>query len=688
MIFKIYLFTIYYILYTYIMPFNRITTAFLKKSKDSDFNLNEYVQNLDSKKLEKILRDLSSEYYNKGISLVSDEIFDYLKETLNELDPLNDFLNEVGAPINDKEKVKLPYPMGSLNKIKPSTNELEKWKKNYKGPYVISDKLDGISAQLYITKKENKLYTRGDGYYGQDISHLIEYLFDISKFPEDKLPISIRGELILSKNNFEKVKDKFKNARNAVAGYVNSKKIDKTLSKLVEFIGYTVIHPTLVQEKQMKFLKGLKGLQKVVEYKILKDLTNDSLSKYLEERRNKSNYEVDGIVVYDSSNPYEHTEGNPSHGFAFKSILSDQYAEVLVIDVLWDASMDGFLKPRVQINPINLVGVTITYATAFHAKFVEENNLGPGSVIKIIRSGDVIPHIMEVLKPSTSGKPKMPDTEYIWDKNHVNIIIKNINKSEYVNIIKAKKMDYFFSVLEVKNISLGILTKLIENGYDNIIDILTADKKKLEEIDGIGKKLIEKIFNNIDEVMINITLEKLMAGYHVFGTGIGERKIKAIIKAIPNILNIKDNTELKELILNIDGFSNISTDKFVDNLDTFKIFYKQLKKIYDLDYIEKKLKIKTKNKDTTNKDTTNKDNKDNSANIFENMKIVFTGFRDKELQNKIEDLGGTVSTSVSSKTSILVHADNEKTSSKIEKAILLEKIKILSKSEFIKKFNL
>ena len=667
------------------MSFNKVTIAFLKKIKDSDFNLSNYVQNLDSKKLEKILRDLSSEYYNKGISLVSDEIFDYLKETLQELDPLNDYLNEIGAPVNEKEKVKLPYPMGSLDKIKPSTNELEKWKKTYKGPYVISDKLDGISAQLYITKKENKLYTRGDGEYGQDISYLVEYLFDVSKFPKDNLPISIRGELILSKKNFEKVKDKFKNARNAVAGYVNSKKIDKTLSELVEFIGYTVIQPTLNQEKQMKFLKGFKSLEKVVEYKVVKDkeLTNDILSKYLEQRRKKSDYEVDGIVVYDSSDSYDHTSGNPSHGFAFKSILSDQYAEVLVIDVLWDASMDGYLKPRVQINPINLVGVTITYATAFHAKFVEENNLGPGSVIKIIRSGDVIPHIMEVLKPSTSGKPKMPDTEYIWDKTHVNIIIKNINKSEYLNTVKAKKMDHFFSVLEVKNISIGILTKLVENGYDNIIDILIADKKKLEEIDGIGKKLIDKIFNNIDEVMINITLEKLMAGYHVFGPGIGERKIKSIIKEIPNILNIKDNKELKELILNIDGFSDISTDKFVDNLDTFKVFYKQLKKIYDLDYIEKKLKQKSKNKEQ-NKE---QNNKDNSTNIFENMKIVFTGFRDKELQNKIEDLGGSVTTSVSSKTNIVVHADNEQNSSKIEKATQLG-IKILSKSEFIKKFNL
>ena len=662
------------------MKINKVTKQLIEQILEKNFSLQNFVKEISNKKLEKILRDLSSVYYNTGDSLVSDEVFDFLKEHLEKIDPSNEFLNEVGAPIDSKEKVKLPYPMGSLDKIKPETKELDKWKIDYKGPYVVSDKLDGISAQLYITKDEVKLYTRGDGEYGQDISYLVEYLIYSNKIDKikknSKLPISIRGELIISKKNFDKVKDKFKNARNAVAGFVNAKKVDKTLSKIVEFIGYTVINPEMKTEDQMSYLKSFEPLKKIVEYKVYTQdkLTNDNLSKYLEERRKSSEFEVDGIVVYDSSRSYQHSEGNPEHGFAFKSILSDQFAEALVVDVIWEASMDGYLKPKVQINPINLVGVTITFATAFHAKFVEENKLGPGAIIKIIRSGDVIPHILEVIKPSTSGKPKMPSTEYVWDKNHVNILIKNINKSEYTDTIKAKKMDYFFSVLDVKNISLGILTKLVENGYDNIIKILESDRHELSKIEGLGKKMIDKIFDNIDEVMSSVSLEKLMAGSHVFGTGIGERKIKQIIREIPNILEIKTKKELKEEVLKLEGFSDITADKFVDNLDKFKIFYKQLKNIYDLDYIEEELKEKEENED---------ENKD----LFADQKIVFTGFRDKNLEDIIEIMGGKVSTSVSSKTTLIIYADNEQNSSKLEKAKKLG-IKTISKSEFLKKYKL
>ena len=431
--------------------------------------------------------------------------------------------------------------------------------------------------------------------------------------------------------------------------------------------------PNLTQEDQMKYLETFKPLNHIVEYKKYNynKLTNDNLSKYLEDRRKNSDYDIDGIVVYDSSRKYEHSGGNPEYGFAFKAILSDQYAEALVTDVLWEPSMDGFLKPRVKINPIELVGVTITYATAFHAKFVEENKLGPGAVIKIIRSGDVIPDIMEVIKPASNNKPKMPSVDYIWDKNHVNILIKNLEESEHLRIIKAKRMDYFFSTIGVKYISIGILQKLVDAGYDNIISILEADHEELAKIEGLGKKLIVKIFKNIDEIMKNTKLEKIMAGSHVFGTGIGEKKIKLILRKLPNVLKIKDKAELKKKILNIEGFSDISADKFVDNINKFKTFYDELRKIYEIEYLEES--------DESTESETKK--------IFTDNKIVFTGFRDNNLQEKIEKLGGTVNTSVSSKTNLVVHADDEKTSSKLKKAEELN-IEIISKSNFIKKFNL
>ena len=122
------------------------------------------------KKLETYLRKLSALYYNSSKSPVSDKVFDDLKEILEDRDPDNPFLNEIGAPI-DKNKVKLPFPMGSLNKIKPDNNEFDKWGKTYHGSYELSDKMDGISGLIFKTSKDTKMYSRGDGIFGQDITH-------------------------------------------------------------------------------------------------------------------------------------------------------------------------------------------------------------------------------------------------------------------------------------------------------------------------------------------------------------------------------------------------------------------------------------------------------------------------------------------------------------------------------------
>ena len=124
-----------------------------------------------------------------------------------EKDPENPYLEEVGAPVKGtKKKVKLPYEMGSLIKIKPETGALEKWVKKFGGPYVVSDKLDGASVQLYKDKDGNvMLHSRGKSIEGQDVSHLIAYVTSnesIKNLPKNS---SVRGELIISKNNFKKV---------------------------------------------------------------------------------------------------------------------------------------------------------------------------------------------------------------------------------------------------------------------------------------------------------------------------------------------------------------------------------------------------------------------------------------------------------------------------------------------------
>ena len=650
----------------------------------------KYANSIYVTKLVDILKALSDAYYNK-LSLVNDDIYDELKDNLEERNPNNKFLKEIGSSIKiDIDKIILPYPMGSLTKVKPEKDNLDIWIKKYSGPYVLSDKEDGISAQFYKkSDNEYKLFTRGNGIIGQDISNLINYIIPTSvKVTNIPIGMSIRGEIIMSKSNFDTIKHEMKNARNTVAGIVNSKTIDNTFKKianLCDFVTYEIMFPRYKQQDQIKLLKEF-GF-KIVEYKIVKELNYNMLSEYLKQRRISSDYEVDGIVVMDDNIIHDlaSPQSNPEYAFAYKTVLDDQVALANVVKVDWQPSKDGYLKPTIVIEPINLVGVTITNATAFNADFVEKNKLGAGAQVKIVRSGDVIPHIMEVTKPAKSGKAQMPDVPYKWTSTHVDIIMEDIYSAQnnMGNLVIAKQLDYFFEKIGASFIGEGILIKLVSAGYKSVHDILNANKKQLAQIDGIGDKLVNKIFESITTALTKVKLNTLMGASHVFGRGLGERKLKEVLLMYPDILNDKSNKkDLMIKIMAVDGFSTITATKFCDNLEEFKQFLKKLKTI---DYVKVALThLDNNDSEKLNKlDNINEENKqDLTGKVF-----VFTGFRDKDLEEKINELNGKVSTSVSKKTSAVVKANNAESSSKLVDADKLG-VPILTKEDFITEYNL
>lgn len=635
-----------------------------------------YANSVSIKELVNLLHELSDAYYNTDTPLVSDSVFDALRDVLEQRDKNNPFLKMVGAPITKRDtlEVQLPFSMGSLDKIKPEKQNLEQWKQKYKGPYVLSDKLDGISAQVYKSNGTFKMYTRGDGKKGQDISHLNEYLLkgvNLDAIPDKT---SIRGEIIISKKNFETISDTMKNARNTVSGIVNSKTLDATyhkLAKLCDFIVYSIINPRYLQSEQMAILKSY-GF-KVVHYSIEKDLTFEELNKQLIERRAKGEYEVDGIVVVDNGKVYEHTDGNPDHAFAFKALLSDQVAIATVTKVNWDVSMDAYLKPTIEIKPINLVGVTITNATAFNADFVEKNKLGPGAKVKIARSGDVIPHILEVIEPAANGAAQMPNVPYVWTDTHVDIYLQDLFGA-YADQVITKRLVHFFSTIGAKYISEGIVTKLVANGYKTVEDIIQANTTDLAKIDGLGKKIVDKIRTSITEALesITLTLPILMDASHIFGRGIGEKKINEIFTKYPNLMNEKWNkNQLKDKLLEVYGFSDITASKFSDNFEEFKRFFSKLSKVVDLSHL-------TEIKQNEQNQEQNQNNKPLAGKIY-----VFTGFRDKELEAKIVSKGGKVGSSVSSKTTAVIKLDDsDDRTSKILDAEKLG-VSIINKSDFV-----
>jgi hypothetical protein len=173
------------------------------------------LEQLNEKQLGDIIKLANKKYYN-DVPLMTDNQYDIVKEFIEQKFPINAAIHEIGADV-ERNKVKLPYEMASMDKIKPDTSALVNWMSKYKGPYVLSCKLDGVSG-LYTTEgSQPKLYTRGNGKIGQDISHLIPYL----RLPKTK-GIVIRGEFIIPKSVFlQKYKSKFANPRNMVAGIIN-----------------------------------------------------------------------------------------------------------------------------------------------------------------------------------------------------------------------------------------------------------------------------------------------------------------------------------------------------------------------------------------------------------------------------------------------------------------------------------
>jgi len=600
-----------------------------------------YLKTKTNDEIAEILRKASFEYY-KGTPVITDDIFDIVKDYLEKKDPKNPVLKEIGAPTYG-EKVDLPYWMGSLDKIREDEASLDKWKAKYAGQCVISEKLDGNSALLVVKDGKYKLYSRGDGNKGQDISHLLPVITGI---PE-ALPsgLAVRGELIIKKVDWLKLyaKGKGANARNAVAGVMHSKKPDAELAAATRFVAYEQLEPRVKMSDSLEALEKYKF--KIVHNTTMNtsDLTMETLSNYLMKRREKSLYEIDGIVIFHNGDHNQVKGKNPSYAFAFKSLLTHEEAEVIVKEVEWNASKDGFLKPILKFDPVTIAGVSIQKATGFNAQYIEKNIIGPGSRIVIIRSGDVIPHVHKILSKSASEKPSFPNVDFEWNDTHVDIIISNKADDKDVMI---KRITYFTKVLEMKGVGPGIVERLYTNGINTFKKFIHVTVDELVKMEGFQKKSAEKVVGEIQECVKNADCLTLMTASNLFGRSIAEKKLKVILEAFPEIVNGKKPTESE--LSKVSGVGEVTAKQFLEGLPLFFEFMKELELECKKVTLEKVVVPKGKS--------------------LSELVVVFTGVREKELEQEIEARGGKVGTSVSSKTKVLIAKDPSEDSSKIKTA--------------------
>ena len=626
-------------------------------------NLKSLLQTISVEELQKVKKE-SDTCYDSGEILLSDQRYDILLEVIEE---------KTGSkpstliPVSeDSKKIKLPYWMGSMDK-KKTQEEIDRWLQKQKSSFIVTPKLDGVSCLLQIRDNKIYLYTRGDGSIGSDISHLQQYIRGLPKgvpkgvqkgVPKTGVPNgvdTIRGELMISHSDFEKFKHDFKNARQLVSGTVNSKKVRKDVASCIEFIGYEEIR------EGVNVLDLQQITTSVVPFITLKkkEINTEKLTTIITDWRSSLPYYIDGIVIT-TSEPYErNTSGNPDYAFAFKINSLEDMVETRVIDISWNVSKRGLIKPTVRLEPVDVGGVTIQNATGFNAKFVTENHVGKGAVVQIVRSGDVIPHIVSVI---TKGVPNLPEIGYEWNETHVDFIVKDQENDD----MKRSTLTYFFKKIGVKSVSTQTIAHLYEEGLTTISDILNASPEDYN----MGDVISGKIHKNIKEAMKTVSLSCLVAASGLLGSGMGERKIDVLLEELPDLFDDESESPSESLITSVKGFSDKTASVVIQNLDTVKEFLKEMQPF----------RSGVVPKGVVPKGVVAVPKSDK-----EKTKVVFSGFRDAVLEKKCKENNIEVMTSISKNTNILIVKDTSKTSQKIDKANELG-VTIMSIDEFLATF--
>tara|TARA_B100001094_G_scaffold332766_1_gene406377 strand:+ start:148 stop:2037 length:1890 start_codon:yes stop_codon:yes gene_type:complete len=608
-----------------------------------------FIQNLDIKSLENIIMNLNTLYYNKE-SPISDYQYDILYDGLK-IKYTNSKLNfnkspcyNVGSEISsNNKKYKLPYYCGSLDKIKPNTLELQKFLNKYKNNFIISEKIDGIPLLIEYNCNTFKVFTRGNGKEGLLLDNKILDVIDFPKYNViNKFTyLCIKGECVLNKNSNYKT-----NLRNVVNGILHKKNIDNNIK--LNYIAYEILSPKANISNQFKILKKLEfKIPKYIHRNNFNDIEN--IYKIF---REKSEYNIDGLVITHNENYPNIINKNPDYSKAFKMVLEQQIKKTIVTDVIWNVSKNGLLKPTIIFEPINIDKTNIQKTTGFNAKYIIDNSIGKDTILNIIKSGDVIPYVHSIIQ---STKPILPNCNYKWNDSNIDFIITNLDNNEY----KKSLLIHFCKEMEIKYINEGIIEILYNNNYNTINKIINMNISDFQSLPKFNNILSTKIYNSIYDKLNKPNLLNLLVASNVFGNGIGKKKVKSLLDSIPDVIKINIDDNLKQKLMNIEGFNTISVSKIIKGLYDFKNFIKDTNiNINNIEYIN-----------------------NNISNKLINKKIVFSGFRDKLLEEKIVNNGGNVYSNLSNNTNYLIVNDLNHKSKKIDLAKKLN-INILSKNNF------
>jgi DNA ligase (NAD+) len=606
---------------------------------------------------EELYRDSEEE------SFLTDAQYDILYRQAEKLDPFHKIF--VGEGSDERgDKIALPIAMPGLAQIysadqNDGISTVAKWVDDHNlknADIVVMGKLDGQSV-LHISD-ENGLqiaFSKSELQAGRDITRHVKKMKKTANTHEK---MAIRAEAVFEYKLFPSVKEdilkhggrEYKNPRNFVAGMNNSTTAHDLYYKNVDLVAYEIMGSKLSKVEQLKTLKNAGWL--VPDYWVFKgkDLNDEMLKKLIVQAKAQSKFELDGVVLVVDSHKIresmsQSSSGSPEHSRKFK--ISDNAAITEVVDVIWGASKQGYANPRVQLKPVELAGVTITYASGYNAKNIIDMGIGPGAVVKLTRAGDVIPKILETIK---KVKPKLPGKEFgevYWSDNNVDLILVNVEENDEVRI---NSLIDAFDRLEIAALREASVQKLYDAGIDTVAKIIKAKKQQFVEL--IGAANGTKIYESLHKKLANVDPAVLAAASQCFGRGIGVRRMTKIFQEHGKIQGLT-----REQILTVETFSDITANLVVNGLVKYEKFLKEINGFYNF---EKKEVV--------------------MGGDLEGCTFVFTGYRNKDAEKEIESRGGKIGTSVSSKATHLVMKDIFSTSGKAVKARELG-LKLLSPAD-------
>lgn len=654
--------------------------------------------------LVEIINKASYEYYlNDNPSITDQEYDDYYSELLRLEEAYPELKREDsptirvgGEALSKFEKVEHKTPMLSFDDIFNEDEIIafdERIRKSINNPtYTVEPKMDGLSGSLIYEKGLLvRVATRGNGLVGENITANGKTIKSIPLRLKKDIDIEVRGEIYMSKASFEKANKEreangealFANPRNAAAGSVRQLDSKITAKRNLDFMAYFIPNPKdygiKTQEESLKFLREL-GF--VTNYKlnttasnaeeIIKDI------KTLGEIRRSLPYEIDGVVLkvnnLEDEDRLGYTARVPRWGIAYKFPAEEVLTTLK--EIKFTVGRTGKITPNAIFSPVHVAGSLISKATLHNEDYCIAKDVRVGDIISIRKAGDVIPEVVRVLKERRNGTEKEFQMLEYCPICHTKIVRKDTEADYYCpnEMCPARKIENIihFASREAMNID-GLGESIIEDLYNenfitNITDIYDIDKyeEELMNLEGYGKKKIDNLKSAIKNSKNN-SLERLIYGLGIRNVGAKTAKVLAkYYKTLDNLM-----TASYEELVNISDIGDIiakSIISYFSNEDNKNII----------------TKLKQLGVNTTYINNSGYEEKDE----FKGKTFVLTGSlvnitRDKASEI-IESLGGKVSSSVSSKTSVVVVGDSP--GSKYDKALALG-IPIWQEDEFLDKIE-